>query len=118
MWKRGALIALLGVVLVFGGNAASAADDLPRTFSGCMLSGGVLRQDGGELTCRLIEAYDFRVYGSAETECGEWVDIEIWGETRSGVVTYFFSPGKTVDLPEIGAEGMVLPDEPIPCRHD
>lgn len=103
---------------VAGASRASAADDLPVTFSECVVSGGDVRTEGDEVTCRLVRSYDFRVYGTGQTECGEEIQLEVWGETRAGVVTYVLAPGKTVQLPEVGEEAMELPDGPLPCLDD
>jgi hypothetical protein len=99
-------------------DGASGADDLPRAFSECVIDGGDVRSEAGDVTCRLVRAYDFRVYGSGTTECGEQIALEVWGETRRGVVTYLFDPGRTVELPEVGKEGMVLPEAPLKCLGD
>jgi hypothetical protein len=99
-------------------EGASGSDDLPRTFAECVMNGGDVRSEGSEVTCRLVRAYDFRIYGWGTTECGEQIALEVWGETRRGVVTYPFEPGRTVELPEIGEEGMVLPEEPLACLED
>jgi hypothetical protein len=109
---------MLGVLGALGLTDASAADDLPRTFIGCVAEGGDVRAHGDELTCRLTRSYDFRVYGTTTTECGETIEVEIWGETRKGVVTYAFAPGRTVELSELGLEGMALPEDPPPCLDD
>lgn len=99
-------------------RSVAAADDLPATFGECVARGGTVRQVDGDITCRFIENYDFRVYGSGTTECGERIDLEIWGETRAGVMTYFLQPTEAVELPEVGTEGMALPEGPIPCLDE
>lgn len=114
-WKRRLLAIMLGIVVTLGTAGVTATDDLPRTFGECVLQGGDVRRIDGELTCRLIRSYDFRVYGTGTNECGDLVDIEIWGETRTGVVTYFLALGRTVELPEIGGESMALPEDPSAC---
>lgn len=103
--RRLILAVVMGAVAALGMSSVSAADDLPRTFAGCVANGGDVRPVDDEVTCRLVRAYDFRVYGTTTTECGEEIALEIWGETRTGVVTFFLAPGKTTELPEIGMEG-------------
>ena len=103
---------------MLGTAGVSAADDLPRTFLGCVAQGGEVRNVDGDVTCRLIQASDFRIYGTATNECGEEVEMEIWGESRTGVVTYFLAPGRTVDLPEVGMHDAWPPDTTIPCPAD
>lgn len=96
--------------------STSSAGDLPRTFSSCVLAGGQVRNDGSGIRCRLVETYDFRVYYTATTACDEEVQLEHWGETRGGVITYLFEPHRTTVLPEDTRE---LDDvgigTPIPC---
>jgi hypothetical protein len=118
--RRSILAAVMAVGLAIGVSGVSAADDLPRTFEGCVAKGGDIRRIDGELTCRLIHASDFRVYGTVPDECGEQVDIEIWGEDRTGVVTYFLAPERTIELPEVGMHDAwaSVSATAIPCRAD
>jgi hypothetical protein len=115
------LISALALVLLFipSGPAAAGDDDLPASFAGCVLEGGELRRVGDRLTCRLMVAWDFRVYYLGTTECGEEVELESWGETRGGVMTTLFAPHLTVELPE---DERALTDigvgTPIPCLDD
>jgi len=103
---------------VTGVGGVSAAEDLPRTFEGCVVQDGDIRRVDGELTCRLVRSSDFRIYGTATDECGEEVDIEIWGVDRSGVVTYFLAPDRTVRLPAVGMDDAWPPAGSISCRND
>lgn len=116
--RRMLLAMIVGLMGTLGTAGVSAADDLPRTFIECVGQGGIVRGVGEDVTCRLTRSYDFRVYGTMTTECGEEIDVEIWGETQKGVVTYAFAPGRTVELPEVGLEGMRLPENAPPCLED
>lgn len=116
--RKTILAIIIVIAAALGAPGASATEDLPRTFGGCVAAGGNVRQVDGDMTCRLVRSYDFRVYGSGETECGEEIMLEVWGETRTGVVTYLLSPQETVDLPVLGEDDMVLPATPIPCLDD
>lgn len=111
------IVVMLGMYAGIGGPASAANDDLPTTFGECLLQAGDIRLVEDHLTCRLIRAYDFRIYGSGTSECGEEIMLEIWGETREGVVTFFFKPDQTIELPVLGEDDMVLPDEALPCRE-
>lgn len=113
-------VVVIGMVLGdWRTNPVSAADnDLPNSFSTCVLHGGDVRLVHNTLTCRLVQMSDFRVYGSGTTECGEEIMLEIWGETRTGMVTYFLQPTRAVHLPVVGEEGMAFANEPLPCLDE
>ena len=112
------------VVLAWAGfsltvpSSATAVEELPGTFVECVLAGGDIRLHG-DLTCRFVQSSDLRIYLTAETECGEMVDVEIWEVTRRGVQTYPFAPERTKTLPEVGEDWSSWPPaSPIPCLKD
>lgn len=112
-------ILTLALALLLVTPASAAADDLPTTFSGCVLFGGHVRAVDGTLTCRLVLSWDFRVYYTGTTECGEEVELEAWGETHGGVMTTLFAPHLTAELPEDERELVDVPiGTPIHCLDD
>lgn len=62
------------VILMLAWSPASAMDGyegLPDTFSECVAAQGDIRRIGDDLTCRLVRASEFRVYGTGKTTCGD-----------------------------------------------
>jgi hypothetical protein len=117
--RQTVLAAIMATGTALGLIGASASSELPQSFAECVVQGGNIRQVDGELTCRLIQASDFRIYGTATDDCGEEVPVEIWGEARTGAVTYLMDPARTVELPEIGGMDEAWPtDVDLPCSDD
>lgn len=111
-----AVLILILTLAASTGETSAANDDFPTTFAGCVISGGQVRVVSGEMRCRLVHSYDFRVYGTAQSECGEELPVEIWGETRQGVLTFPLAPGRTVMLPEVGMPDGAIFATPLPCQ--
>lgn len=116
MRRYAGLFVLILSMAVAVPSELAASEDMPTTFSECVLAGGQIRGAGDEISCREIRSYDVLTYMMVTTECGEEVHIETLDEIRRGVVTYRFEPARTMELPEVGGESTGLPPgTPIPC---
>ena len=109
------ILGIVAIIAVTGFQSVAAADTLPDTFSECVFALGNVRLLDGDMTCRYVRLSDIRIYGTAETACGEQVDIEIWDVTRDGVLTYAIAPAKTQALPEIGVDWASWTSTPMAC---
>jgi hypothetical protein len=93
---QGIAVAVMLFAIVGGGNGnATAVDDAPHTFLQCVTAWGEVSFRSGEMSCRRVDAYDLRIYGTAPNEQGTPMPVEIWSETYVITVTYPMQPGRT-----------------------
>lgn len=98
-WWFVSLSFVLIVVEMGTASDSTAAEQLPRTFVGRVIAGGDVRLSPDGLSCRLVLTETQRMYGTMESALGEQQPVEIWTETRAGVLTFLFNPERSFPLP-------------------